>query len=193
MTEVRLAAEAIASVQSQLDQTTLDIQAAIKEMEEEELDILGVAGTVAGLAAAVVAVVAAVPSAGASLVALAPSMVALSSAVIDNAEPIAKALMAGDEAETDGDQEGLRQSRQEGSRRGQGREGHRRLRQGRAEADRGHHARQQQAHGPRAPRRGTDARAVARAPPHHPRRSSDSRQQVPGSTALRPRWPESTP
>jgi len=101
VTESRLAAEAIASVQSRLDQTTLDIQAALEEMREEPLDILGVVGTVAGLAAAVVAVVAAVPSLGASLVALAPTMVALSSAVIDNAEPIAKAVLAGDKANTE--------------------------------------------------------------------------------------------
>ncbi len=100
-TEARLAAEALDGVQSRLEQTTRDIQAARAEMEEEELDLLGVVGTVAGVAAAVVAVVAAVPSLGTSLVALAPSMVALSSAVIDNAEPIAKALLAGDPAKTD--------------------------------------------------------------------------------------------
>ena len=100
-TEARLAAEAIASVQAQLDQTTADIKAALDAMREEPLDILGVAGTVFGVAAAVVAVIAAVPSLGASLVALAPTMVALSAAVIDNAEPIAKSLLAGDKANTD--------------------------------------------------------------------------------------------
>jgi hypothetical protein len=100
-TEVRLAAEAIAGVQRRLDQTTRDIQDALTAMREEPLDLLGFSGTIFSVAAAVVAVVAAVPSAGASLVALAPAMVALSSSVIDNAEPIAKALLAGDEAKTD--------------------------------------------------------------------------------------------
>ena len=99
-TEARLVGEAIASVQARLNQTTQDIQAALDEMKEEELDILGIAGTVFSVAAAVVAVVAAVPSFGASLVALAPSMVALSSAVIDSAEPAAKALLAGNEVDT---------------------------------------------------------------------------------------------
>ena len=99
-TDARLAGEAIASVQARLNQTTQDIQAALDEMKEEELDILGIAGTVFSVAAAVVAVVAAVPSFGASLVALAPSMVALSSAVIDSAEPAAKALLAGNEVDT---------------------------------------------------------------------------------------------
>lgn len=100
-TESRLAAEAIASVQTRLDQTTQDIQAALEEMREEPLTIGDIVGTVAGVAAAVVAVVAAIPSAGASLVALVPAMVALSSVVIDNAEPIAKAVLAGDTANTD--------------------------------------------------------------------------------------------
>jgi hypothetical protein len=100
-TEARLAAEAIASVQAQLDQTTQDIQAALAEMREEPLTIGDIVGTVASVAAAVVGVVAAVPSAGASLVALAPAMVALSGAVIDNAEPIAQAVLAGEKANTD--------------------------------------------------------------------------------------------
>jgi hypothetical protein len=100
-TDARLAGEAIASVQAQLDQTTRDIQAALVKMREEEVDIGGVIGTVAGLAGAVVAVVAAVPSLGASLVALVPSMVALSSTVIDNMEPIAQKLMAGEQPNTD--------------------------------------------------------------------------------------------
>lgn len=100
-TEARFAGDALASVQARLDQTTRDIQAALEEMREEPLSIGDIVGTVAGVAAAVVAVVAAVPSAGASLVALAPTMVALSSAVIDNAEPIARAVLAGDQANTD--------------------------------------------------------------------------------------------
>jgi hypothetical protein len=100
-TEARLAGDALASVQARLDQTTRDIQAALEEMREEPLSIGDIVGTVAGVAASVVAVVAAVPSAGASLVALAPTMVALSSAVIDNAEPIARAVLAGDQANTD--------------------------------------------------------------------------------------------
>jgi hypothetical protein len=100
-TEARLAGDALAGVQSQLDRTTADIQTALAEMQEEEVSFGDIVGTVAGIAGAVVAVVAAIPSAGASLVALVPSMVALSSAVIDNAEPVAKALMAGDEVETE--------------------------------------------------------------------------------------------
>ena len=100
-TEARLAGDALASVQSQLDRTTADIQAALAEMQEEEVSFGDIVGTVAGIAGAVVAVVAAIPSGGASLVALVPSMVALSSAAIDNAEPVAKALMSGDEVETE--------------------------------------------------------------------------------------------
>ncbi len=100
-TDARLAGDAIASAQAQLDQTTRDIQAAMVKMREEEVNIGGLIGTVAGLAGAVVAVVAAVPSLGASLVALVPSMVALSSTVIDNMEPIAQKLMAGEQPNTD--------------------------------------------------------------------------------------------
>lgn len=100
-TEARLAKDAIDSVQAQLNQTTQDIQSALAAMREEPLTIGDIVGTVAGIASAVVAVVAAVPSAGASLVALAPTMVALSSAVLDNAEPIAQAVLAGDKANTD--------------------------------------------------------------------------------------------
>jgi hypothetical protein len=68
---------------------------------EEPVSFGDIVGTVAGLAGALVAVVAAVPSFGTGLVALVPSMVALSSAVIDNAEPIAQAVLAGDKANTD--------------------------------------------------------------------------------------------
>ena len=100
-TEARFSAEAIASVQARLDQTTADIQAAMEEMREEEMSFGDIVGTVASVAAAVVAVVAAVPSLGASLVALAPSMVALSSAVLDDADDIAKAVLAGDPADTE--------------------------------------------------------------------------------------------
>jgi hypothetical protein len=100
-TDARLAGEAISSAQAQLDQTTRDIQAAMAKMHEEEMDIGGVIGTVASLAGAVVAVVAAVPTLGTSLVALVPSMVALSSAVVDNMEPIAQKLMAGEKPNTD--------------------------------------------------------------------------------------------
>ena len=100
-TEVRLASEAIASTQKRLEQTTRDIVAALAEMREEPLTIMGILGTVASVASAVVAVVAAIPSAGASLVALAPAMVALTSSVIDNAEPIAQAVLAGEKARTD--------------------------------------------------------------------------------------------
>lgn len=49
-----------------LNQTTADIQAALTEMEEFEVSILGVLVTIASVAAAVVAVAAAVPTAGAS-------------------------------------------------------------------------------------------------------------------------------
>jgi hypothetical protein len=103
-TDARLAREAIASVQAQLDQTTQGIKDAIVKMgeeEEEKLSIGGVIGTVAGLAGAVVAVIAAVPSLGTSLVALVPSMVALSSTVVDNMEPIAQKLMAGEQPNTE--------------------------------------------------------------------------------------------
>lgn|GEM_PF-1455710 len=100
-TDARLAGEAISSAQAQLDQTTQNIQAAMVKMRQEEMSIGGVIGTVAGLAGAVVAVVAAVPTLGTSLVALVPSMVALSSTVVDNMEPIAQKLMAGEKPNTD--------------------------------------------------------------------------------------------
>ena len=99
-TDARLAQQAVASAQAQLDQTTHDIQAALAQMHDEDVDIGGLIGKIAGVAGAVVAVVAAVPSLGASLVALVPSMVALSSAVVDNLEPIAQKVMAGKEPDT---------------------------------------------------------------------------------------------
>ena len=99
-TEARIAAEDIAGIQAQLNQTTHDIQTALQEMREKPLSIGGILGTVASIASAVVAVVAAVPSGGASLVALVPAMVALSSEVFDNAEPIAQAVLSGDPANT---------------------------------------------------------------------------------------------
>jgi hypothetical protein len=100
-TEVRLASQELAAAQSRLDQTTRDIQAALAAMRQEETSIFGVIGTIAGIAGAVVAVAAAVPSAGASLVTLVPSMVALTGAVIDDLEPIGKAMLAGDLVNTE--------------------------------------------------------------------------------------------
>ena len=69
--------------------------------DDPDVDVAGLIGQVAALAGAVVAVVAAVPSLGTSLVALAPAMVALSSTVVDNLEPMAKQLLAGDKVQTD--------------------------------------------------------------------------------------------
>jgi hypothetical protein len=100
-TDARLATDAIASVQAQLNQTTQDIKDAIVKMRQEKMSIGDVIGTVAGLAGAVVAVVAAIPTLGTSLVALVPSMVALSSTVVDNMEPIAQKLMAGEQPNTE--------------------------------------------------------------------------------------------
>ena len=61
-------------------------------MEESELSIGDIVGTVASVAVAVVSVVAAIPSGGASIVALVPAMVALADTTIEHAEPIAKAV-----------------------------------------------------------------------------------------------------
>jgi hypothetical protein len=92
VTEKRLAGDEANRVQQLLDQTTADIQAALVEMEESEVNILGIVGTVASVAVAVVGVVAAIPTGGASLVALVPAMVALADTTIQQAGPIAEAV-----------------------------------------------------------------------------------------------------
>ncbi len=90
--EKRLASDESDRVQHMLNQTTADIQAALTEMEESEVSILGVLVTIASVAAAVVAVAAAVPTAGASLLPLAAGMVTLTSTTIQHAGPIADKL-----------------------------------------------------------------------------------------------------
>jgi hypothetical protein len=95
VSEKRLAGDEANRVQQLLDQTTADIQAALEEMEESELSIGDIVGTVASVAVAVVGVVAAIPSGGASLVALVPAMVALADTTIQQGGPIATAVFDG--------------------------------------------------------------------------------------------------
>jgi hypothetical protein len=95
ISEKRLAGDESKRVQQLLDQTTADIQAALAEMQQSRVNILGVVVTVAEVAAAVVAVVAAVPTAGASIVPLVAGVVALSSTAIQHAGPIADKVFEG--------------------------------------------------------------------------------------------------
>lgn len=90
--EKRLASNEADHVQLLLDQTTADIQAALSEMQDSEMSLGDIVGTVASVAVAIVGVVAAIPSGGASLVALVPAMVALADTTLASAEPIAKAV-----------------------------------------------------------------------------------------------------
>jgi hypothetical protein len=92
VTEKRLAGDEADRVQPLLDEATADIRAALEEMVESDISVLGVVGTVASVAIAVVGVVAAIPTAGTSLVALVPAMVALTSTTIQQAGPIAEAV-----------------------------------------------------------------------------------------------------
>lgn len=92
ISEKRLAGDEADRVQQLLDQTTAEIMATRREMEQSRLEVGDIPGTVAAVAVAVVSVAAAIPSAGTSLVALAPAMVALAKTTIDHAEPIAKAV-----------------------------------------------------------------------------------------------------
>jgi hypothetical protein len=87
-------------IKQQLDQTTADLQAAMAEMHDTPFSFGDFIGTVAQVAVAVVGVIAAIPTGGASLVALVPAMVALADTVTAQAEPIAKAVLAGTEADT---------------------------------------------------------------------------------------------
>ena len=157
MAEKRLARDEADHVQQLLDQTTADIQAALDEMQESEMSLGDIVGTVASVAAAVVAVVAAIPSGGASLVALVPAMVALADATMASAEPIAKAVFESREPDVKAVEDGVSEGRQEVRGRHQGRQEHRQLRGGREEAECQHDARQRQAPGPGATRRGPHA------------------------------------
>lgn len=94
--EKKYATDEVAYAQQQLDQVAREIQAALAEMRQKSFSFGDLLGTVAEVGAAVVSVVAAVPTGGASLVALVPSMIALADTVTDSAEPIAKAVFAGD-------------------------------------------------------------------------------------------------
>jgi len=95
VSEKKLASDEADYVQQQLDQTTSEIEAALAEMRESEFSFGDFLGTVAEIGVAIVSVAAAIPSGGASLVALVPAMVALADTAIADAEPIAKALLAG--------------------------------------------------------------------------------------------------
>lgn len=92
VSEKRLAGDEADRAQQLLNQTTIDIQAALEAMKQSKLSIGDIVGTVASVAVAVVGVVAAIPTGGASLVALVPAMVALADVTVENAEPIAKAV-----------------------------------------------------------------------------------------------------
>lgn len=87
-------------IQQQLDQATIDITDAMATMKDTPFRFGDIIGTVAAVAGAVAGVIAAIPTLGASLVATVPAMVSLVSTVTAQAEPIAKALLAGTPADT---------------------------------------------------------------------------------------------
>ncbi|WP_375386691.1 hypothetical protein [uncultured Microbacterium sp.] len=98
--EKDIATDEASLVQQQLDNATADLQAAMAKMKETSFSFGDFIGTVASVATAVVGVIAAIPTAGASLVALVPAMVSLVDTVTAQADPIAKALLAGTKADT---------------------------------------------------------------------------------------------
>ncbi|AZS37562.1 hypothetical protein CVS47_02200 [Microbacterium lemovicicum] len=95
-----IAAKEAEFIQQQLDQATTDITDAMAKMKDTPFRFGDIIGTVAAVAGAVAGVIAAIPTLGASLVAAVPAMVSLVSTVTAQAEPIAKALLAGTPADT---------------------------------------------------------------------------------------------
>ncbi|KAA9105501.1 hypothetical protein [Microbacterium rhizomatis] len=98
--EKSIATDEASLVQQQLDEASADLQAAMAKMKETSFGFGDLIGTVASVAGAVVGVIAAIPTGGASLVALVPAMVSLVDTVTAQAEPLAKALLAGTKADT---------------------------------------------------------------------------------------------
>jgi hypothetical protein len=96
-TERQLAVDEANFTDQQLQQTTQEIRNALAEMENKPFSIGNVIGTMAEVAVAVVGVAVAVGTGGAALVALVPAVVALA----DQAQPVAKALFAGNSADTE--------------------------------------------------------------------------------------------
>ncbi|THA74397.1 hypothetical protein E6R60_19830 [Streptomyces sp. A0642] len=102
-TEQAQADSDLAYAQTQVDQATAAIGAAIVEAQHQPdppgISFGDVVATIAEVGGAVLSVVAAVPTAGASLVALAPNLMLLADTVFDSAAPIAQALLRGDDAD----------------------------------------------------------------------------------------------
>lgn len=99
-TEKDIAVKEAEFIQQQLDQAVADIAAAKPKLAETSFSFGDIIGTVSQIAAAVVGVIAAIPTLGTSLVATVPAMVSLVNTVTAQAEPIAKALLAGSPADT---------------------------------------------------------------------------------------------
>lgn len=99
-TEKDIAVKEAEFIQQQLDQAVADIAAAKPKLAETSFSFGDIIGTVGQIASAVVGVIAAIPTLGTSLVATVPAMVSLVNTVTAQAEPIAKALLAGSPADT---------------------------------------------------------------------------------------------
>jgi hypothetical protein len=95
----QFALDEIAAVQRRLDGVRREIEAAIPRMRGHEFGIGDIVGPLAAVAVAVVGVIGAVFTAGASLAAVVPALVALTSTLIDQGEPVVKAVFEGDDDE----------------------------------------------------------------------------------------------
>lgn len=98
-TEHQFATDEIGYAQQRLDEASADITAEIARMRQASMQSGSVIGTVAEVAVAVVGVIAAVPSGGASLVAVVPAVAALASTVLQDAGPIANAVLNGSDVD----------------------------------------------------------------------------------------------
>lgn len=99
-TEKEIAVKEAEFISQQLAQATADLEAAKNKLDDTSMSFGDIIGTVGAVASAVVGVIAAIPTLGASLVATVPAMISLVNTVTAQAEPIAKALLAGDPADT---------------------------------------------------------------------------------------------
>ncbi|TDB88675.1 hypothetical protein E1264_10660 [Actinomadura sp. KC216] len=102
--EQQLAGDEVDYAQQMLDQATSDIRKALEELQRQNrsptVGIGDIIGSFAEVAGAVIAVATAVPTGGVSLVALVPHMATLANSLITNSEPIVKAMLAGEIADT---------------------------------------------------------------------------------------------